>query len=158
MGAFVNLGSFIIQFVNICIIIFVMNKFLFKPYLIYIQAEEKKRSELETAHDEMEETKKEAKKEAKLILESAKLDAESIKKNAEVIAKKEASNLVVDAKNEAEKIKHKATLDIDNERKTLYSELKNKVLDVALKMNEKLFTKSDANKDFIEKAIKEEKV
>jgi large-conductance mechanosensitive channel len=65
MGAFVNLGSFIIQFINICIIIFVMNKFLFKPYLAYLKKEEKKRKELETAHKEMEEIKKEAKDEAK---------------------------------------------------------------------------------------------
>jgi len=83
MGAFVNLGSFIIQFVNICIIIFVLNKFLFKPYLAYMLTEDKKRSELEKAYDEMEEAKKEAKKEAKLILDEAKKDAESIKKNAE---------------------------------------------------------------------------
>lgn len=158
MWAFVNLGSFIIQFINICVIIFVMNKFLFKPYLIYIQAEEKKRLELESAHEKMEESKNEAKKEAKLILEEAKQDAEGIKKNAEWIAKKEASNIVEEAKNEAEKIKHKANLDIENEKKTLYAELKDKVLDVALKMNEKLFTKSDSNKDFITKALKEEKM
>jgi F-type H+-transporting ATPase subunit b len=131
---------------------------LFKPYLKYLQTEEKKRAELETAHKEMEEIKKDAKLEAKGILTAAKQEAEHIKKQGEVLAKQEADNLVNEAKEEAEKIKHKASLDIDNERKNLYSELKDKVLDVALKLNEKLFAKSEANKDFIEKALKEEKI
>lgn len=158
MDAFVNLGSFIIQFINICIIIFVLNKFLFKPYLGYIESEEKKRVELETAHSEMEELKKWAKSEAKQILDEAKKNALQIKANAENLAKDEADSILLEAKEEAQKIKSKANLDIENERKNLYSELKDKILDVALKLNEKLFTKSEANKDFIEKALKEQKI
>ena len=158
MDAFVNLGSFIIQFINISIIIFVLNKFLFKPYLAYIKAEEKKRQELERAHEEMELLKDEAKKEASEILKEAKKEASEIKKRSESIAKEEALEIVEEAKAEAGKIKNKAELDIENERKNLYAELKDKVLDVALKLNEKLFSKSDANKDFIEKALKEEKI
>lgn len=158
MDAFVNLGSFIIQFINICVIIFVLNKFLFKPYLGYIESEEKKRIELEKAHSEMEELKKWAKIEAKQIVDEAKKNAIEIKANAEDIANDEADSIISLAKDEAEKIKNKAALDIENERKNLYSELKDKVLDVALKLNEKLFSKSESNKSFIEKALKEEKI
>lgn len=156
MDAFVNLGSFLIQFTNICIIIFVLNKFLFKPYLWYLVTEEKKRSELETAHEKMEELKKDAWKEAKTIIESAKSEADSIKKQWELLAKQEATDIVENAKKDAEKIKNKAELDIENERKALYAELKWKVLDVALKLNEKLFSKSESNSLFIKKAIDDE--
>ena len=106
----------------------------------------------------MEEIKKEAKDEAKGILDEAKKIAVSIKKDSEIIAKQEATWIVEEAKVEATKIKQKANLDIENERKTLYAELKWKVLDVALKINEKMFTKSDANKDFIKKTLESEKL
>lgn len=158
MDQFINISSFAIQFVSICFIIFVLNIFLFKPYMKYLLAEEKKRADLEKAHQEMEEAKKEAKKEAKGILDEAKKEAESIKKNAEILAKQEASDIVEDAKSEAGKIRTKAELDIANERKNLYSELKGKILDVALKLNEKLFARSEANRDFIEKSLEAEKI
>jgi len=158
MGEFVNLWSFIIQFINICIIIYILNRFLFKPYLGYLKEEELKRKELEEAHSTMEELKKCAKVEAKWIIDDAKKEALTIKKQNEIVARQEATNLVEEAKNEATKIKSKAMQDIDNERKTLYSDLRDKVLDVALKLNEKLFTKSDANADFIKKTLEKEKI
>ncbi len=158
MDAFVNLGSFLIQFANILVIIIVMKLFLFKPYMAYLSSEEKKRKELEKAHEDMTETKKKANKDIESLIDEAKKEAESIKKNAEHIAKKESVDIIESAKNETQKMKEKASLDIENEKKILYAELKDKILDVAIKLNWKLFSKSDSNKEFIEKSLKEEKI
>lgn len=158
MWAFVNLWSFIIQFINICVIIFVLNKFLFKPYLIYLKKEEQKREEFEQSHMQMEKLISDAKHEAELVLSNAIKEMDVIRKQWELVAHKEAENLIEKARNEASMIKNKALLDIENERKTLYSDLKNKLLDVALKINQKLFSKSETNIDFIKTAINNEKI
>ena len=158
MNSFINIWSFLIQFVNIVIIIFILNKFLFKPYLKYLTTEEKKRKELEEAHVKLSEIKADALKEAKDIVDDAKKESHFIKDEAAEIAKEEALEIVNWAKDEADKIKVKAHLDIDNERKALYSDLKDKVLEVALRINEKLFSKSDVNADFIKTALENEKI
>ena len=75
---------------NIVIIIFILNKFLFKPYLKYLTAEEKKRKELEEAHVKLSEIKADALKEAKDIVEEAKKESHFIKDEAAEIAKEEA--------------------------------------------------------------------
>lgn len=158
MNSFVNLGSFIIQLINIWVIIFILNRFLFKPYLKYLTVEEKKRKELEEAHIKLNEIKDEAKKEAKDIVNEAKKESHFIKNEAWIIGKEEAKEIVDEAKSEAEKIKNKALLDIDNERKSMNESMKQNILEVALKLNEKLFSKNDANIDFIKKNIEKEAV
>ncbi|MDD2487402.1 MAG: ATP synthase F0 subunit B [Candidatus Gracilibacteria bacterium] len=156
MNSFVNLGSFIIQLINIAVIIFILNKFLFKPYLKYLTSEEKKRRELEEAHIILHDIKDEAKKEARDIIDEAKKESHFIKNEAGIIAKEEAKEIVDEAKDEAEKIKHKAMLDIENERKSMNESMREKILEVALKLNQKLFSKSDANVDFIKKSTEKE--
>lgn len=153
MSEFINIGSFVIQFINITVIIFVLNKFLFKPYLHYLQKEEKERKELEKAYIEMKYLKDEAKNDASIILMWAKNDSIAIKKQAEVIAKKEAEIIVSEAKDEATKIKVKWELDIRNEKKAMEEEMKSKILQIAIKLNEKLFTKNEANVNFIKKEL-----
>jgi len=56
-----------------------LNKFLFKPYLVYLHNEEIKRKELEEAHLKLHEIKENAKKEAKTIIDDAKKEASFIK-------------------------------------------------------------------------------
>ncbi|MCK9272305.1 ATP synthase F0 subunit B [Candidatus Gracilibacteria bacterium] len=156
MDSFVNLGSFIIQFVNIVVIIFMLNKFLFKPYLVYLHNEEIKRKELEEAHLKLHEIKENAKKEAKTIIDDAKKEASFIKSQGETLAKEETLAIINEAKEESERIKTKAMLDIDNERKAMNSTMKEKILEVALLLNEKLFKQSEANVSFIKKNAGEE--
>lgn len=156
MDSFVNLWSFIIQFVNIVIIIFMLNKFLFKPYLVYLHNEELKRKDLEDAHLKLHTLKDDAKKEAKEIIDDAKKEAHFIKVQWESLAKEETIAIINEAKEESERIKAKALLDVDNERKAMNSIMKEKILEVALKLNEKLFKQSEANIDFIKKNAEKE--
>ncbi|EKE26242.1 MAG: hypothetical protein ACD_4C00357G0001 [uncultured bacterium (gcode 4)] len=158
MDSFINLWSFIIQFINIVIIIFILNKFLFKPYLKYLHAEELKRKELEEAHTKLHDIKDEAKKEAKQIVDDAKKESQFIKAQWEMLAKEETIWIINEAKEEAEKIKSKALLDIENERKSMNAWMKEKILEVALKLNSKIFSKNDANIDFIKKTLENEKI
>lgn len=85
------------------------------------------------------------------------MEARSMLADSEGLAKKEYTLIIADARNEAEQIKLKASKDIENERLSLHNELRERVLSIALRANEKLFGKNEANAEFIAKIIKEEK-
>jgi len=77
--------------------------------------------------------------------------------DSEGLAKKEHALIIADALKEAEQLKAKAAQDIEREREILHDELRTKVLSIALRANEKLFGKNQANAEFITQVIKEEK-
>lgn len=156
MWEFFNLWSFIIQFINICIIIYLLNRFLFKPYLKYLDLEDKKRQDLEKAHEDLEVIKEKATNEAKNLIEEAKEEAKFIKKQWRELTKQEAEVILNHAKLEAVRIKTKWLEDVENERSILYNEIKEKILNIALKLNEQLFIDSKPNIDFIKKSLEKE--
>jgi F0F1-type ATP synthase membrane subunit b/b' len=82
------------------IIIYILNRFLFRPYLKFIKEEDKKRVELDTAYEEMNVLKEKAKLEAGQIVESAKVNALEIRANIENLANQEKEAII--AKAEAE--------------------------------------------------------
>ena len=153
----VNLGSLLIQLINLSIVVFVLYRFIFKPYLAFIDEETAKREALEENIHASKHIIFDAGKEAAALMESAKNEARAIVADSEGLAKKEYALIVADARREAEQIKLKASKDIENERQALYNELRDRVLSIALRANERLFGKTEANTEFITKIIQEEK-
>ncbi len=153
----VNLGSLIIQFVNLSVVVYVLYRFIFKPYLAFIDEETAKREAFEANARAAEHLISDAWKEAAGIVETAKKEARAIVADSEGLAKQEYALIVADARKEAEQMKTKASKDIENERVSLHNELRDKVLFIALRANEKLFGKSQANAEFIAQTIKDEK-
>lgn len=153
---FVNWSAFIIQLVNISIIIFVLNRFLFRPYLAYLDEETRKREQVDRDYADREERKKATEKEITVLLDQAKKDVQDMVLQAETRAKQEAVSILNQAKQEAEQIKAKALKDIDGEREALYEELRERVLSIALRANERLFGKKEANAEFIAQIAREE--
>jgi F0F1-type ATP synthase membrane subunit b/b' len=100
------------------------------------------------------ETIERAEKEAKDIVESAKREGKNIREESKTVAKQEASLIVFSANKEADAVRAKAGTDIENERRSLEESLRAKVVSVALKINEKMFGKSEANAEFVKNAAK----
>lgn len=148
----INPSSLIIQTINISIVIFVLWKYFFKPYLAYLDIEAQKRRELEENSRESEHIISQARIDANKIIDEARIDARSQATEIIDIARKESDSLRTQAAQEAEIARKKWFADLELERKKLTEELKSKVLGVALKMNEKLFSNSDAQKDFLKKS------
>lgn len=152
----INFQTLIIQTINISIVVFVLWRFLFKPYLAFIDSEAEKQRLFEENTLAAAHLISNASKEAVSIVEAAKVEARTMLTDSEGLAKKEYSLIIADARNESEQMKQKASKDIENERLSLYTELREKVLSIALRANEKLFGKNEANVQFITKIIKEE--
>lgn len=150
----INIQALIIQTINVLIVAAVLWRFVFRPYLAHIDEQTRKQAELEENIRAADHIISKARKEADEIADAAKKEAKEIVAQSESLAKKEASTIVAGARTEVEQMKAKAELDIANERKSLEVAMQDRVLDIALRLNEKLFGKKEANADFIKQAMK----
>lgn len=153
MNEFFNTWSLIIQFINILIILYLLNRFLFKPYLAYLDKEVEERKEFEAKAKNIDTILSDAENKAKSIVNDAKTKAVWIKDKAVLLGKDEAEVIKTKAKDEADKIKAKWLLDVEEERKNLHAWLKNEAVSLAIRLNKKLFTESKNNEDFIVKSL-----
>jgi F-type H+-transporting ATPase subunit b len=149
MDTLIDWGSLLIQFINFAIIAFVLRKYFFVPYTKFLDEEAKKRVSLEEQIAKSEHIVQDAHNQADNIIDQAKVDAKIIASEIVENAHKEASEIVTRAQIDADAARSKGFADIAHERKMIAEELKVKVVEIALKMNEKLFGKNEANVDFI---------
>lgn len=147
---FFTLETLVIQTIILVLILWVLNRFVFKPYLVYLDKEAEKRKKLETDYNNIEKLNKEALEAKEALLAEARTDASTIRKDATEIAKKEAQVIKDSAILEAASIKNSALSEIAKEKETMLNDVKAKSIDLILKFNAKLFSREKVNKDFIE--------
>lgn len=135
----IDIPSLAIQSVNLAVIIFVLWKFFFSPYLRYLDEEAKKREKLESELQKSANIVKDAHDQADNILDQSRVDAKMIATEITENARKEATEIIAKAHADADAARSKGFADIAHEKKVILEELKGRVVDVALKMNEKLF-------------------
>lgn len=152
---FVDWKVMLVQIVNFAIIFYVLSKFVFKPLIAFLDAEDAKRAKIDSIAADIETQKAESDKKAHDLIDHARREAIAIKTQAEALAKKESSLMISRANEEIAAMKAKAELDLVNERKQLETAMKDRILTIALSLNEKLFGKKEANADFIKQAMKE---
>lgn len=151
MNTLFDFSSFIIQAINFAIVAFVLRGFIFKPYMKFLEEETAKRTELEKKLSESDAILANAKEESENIIDKARVEAKIM--GAEIVenARKEGAEIAARAHADADAARAKGFAQVEQERKAMTEELKTKVLDVALKLNEKLFGKNEANVDFLKK-------
>jgi F-type H+-transporting ATPase subunit b len=147
---FFTLETLVIQTIILVLILWVLNRFVFKPYLVYLDKEAEKRKKLETDYNNIEKLNKEAVEAKEALLAEARIDATSIRKDATEIAKKEAQVIKDSAILEAASIKNSALSEIAKEKETMLNDVKAKSIELILKFNAKLFSSEKVNKDFVE--------
>ncbi len=155
LAQFVDWKVMLVQVVNFAIIFYVLQKFVFKPLISYLDIQQAKQVNIDALAKDMEAQKADADKTVHDILEHARQEVLAMKTQAETLAKKETSLMIARANEEIMAMKAKAELDIANERKQMESAMQDRILTIALKLNEKLFSKKEANIDFIKQAMKE---
>jgi F-type H+-transporting ATPase subunit b len=154
MSALFDFSSFIIQAINFIIVAFVLRKFFFVPYMSYLDEEAKKRRTLEAEIAKSANILTDAHNQATNIIDQSKVDAKLIASEIAENARKESVELIKKAHADADAARAKGFDDIALERKMIVEELRSKVIDVALKMNEKLFSKNEFNVEFLKTQAK----
>ena len=119
--------------------------------MAYLEAETQKRADLEKQLADANMILSQAKTESEEILAHAKKEAKTLGWEIVENAKKEASDVLAQANADAESARNKGFTQVELERKNMTEELKWKVLDIALKLNAKLFQKNEAHVEFLKK-------
>ena len=149
MDAF-NLWSMIIQLVNLAIVLFVLKKFLFDPYLKMVEKTEHDQKEIAHVHATVEKIRKDAEKEANMLVSDAHKKAFEMREHAAKNAAKNADDIVAEATEQARIIRDRAEGEIHALEQTFSKRMKDGVMTAAVELNKKLLGQSNtARQDFM---------
>ncbi len=150
---FVTVETFVIQFIIILIVLWVLNKFVFRPYLAYLDEWEAKQKKVQEDYNNAEAILEEKRKQGDDLLEKARSKGNSVIEEAESMAKSRKDSILLEAQTQAQESLMQAQSQIEKERQSMLSQIKKNMVDITLRLNEKLFKDSKVSKDFIEKNI-----
>lgn len=150
---FVTIETFVIQFVLLIVVLFVMNKFIFQPYLKYLDELEEKQNKLESDYKNIDKLVKTAEDKKKKILSDARKEGNTIIEEAKTLGSKTRDTIIESAEAEAKTMVESSKVQIEQEKLAMLGSIKSKVIDLSLKLNGKLFSDEKASKDFLEKNI-----
>ena len=149
MEAF-NLGSMLIQIVNLAVVLFVLKKALFDPYLKLVEKTEADQKEIANVHSTVEKIRKDAEKEATALVSDAHKKAFEMREHAAKNAQKNADDIVAQAEEQARIIRERAEGEIHALEQTFAKRMKEGVMSAAVELNKKLLGQSNtARHDFM---------
>lgn len=150
---FVTVETFIIQFLILLTVLWVLNKFVFKPYLAYLDEWEAKQKKVREDYNNAESILEEKKREGDKMLEDARMKGNSVIEEAENMANSKKDKILFEAETQAKESLELSRKWIENERQSMLSDIKDNVVDMALRLNHKLFKDEKTSKDFLNKHI-----
>jgi F-type H+-transporting ATPase subunit b len=155
---FFTLETLIIQFIILAIIIWVLNTYVFKPYLKYLDREETRRKKLEQDYKNIDKLLASANQEKELLLSEARTKSDNILIDSEMLAKKKKEEILLKADEDAKEIINSAKTEIEKERLSMLNSIKSKVTDLVLQFNSKLFKQEKLSRDFVENELDNMKI
>jgi len=148
-----NLGVIIAQIINFGALFFIFKYFLWDKLVKLIGERKTQLEKIDNVESDVKVRLEKADKDAEKVLEKAREKAGEIEKSSANLAKKSKEKIIAEAEMQADSIVSWARADIEKEKLSMMSGIKSKVIDLSLKLNEKLFTSEKANKDFMEKEL-----
>ena len=132
--------------ISFAILYFILAKFAWKPILGAVTEREKSIKDALSAAQKAKEEMANLKADNEKILNEAKLQRESLLKEAREIKSKIIADAESEATEKANKLVESAKTAIENEKSAAMKELKNTVVDLSLDIAEKLLSKELADK------------
>ena len=141
--------------VSFAILYFILAKFAWKPILGAVNEREKSIKDALSAAEMAKEEMASLKADNEKILNEAKLQRESLLKEAREIRSRIIADAESEATEKANKLIESAKTAIENEKSAAMKELNNTVVDLSLNIAEKLLSKELDNKEKQQKNIQE---
>ena len=140
----INLVGLVFQVINFLLLLYLLNRFLFKPLLARMdERSEKIEKGLEDAETAARDREL-ARAEREAAVSEARKEAAEMLARANKIAEDTRNEILTDARTEAEKVTQRAREEINAEKEKAMSELRSQVADLALEAAAKL-VRSDMN-------------
>lgn len=155
---FVTVETFLIQTVILILIIYVLNRFLFKPYLAYLDKLEEKQKKIEEDYKNMDSLLVKAEEDREKILSEAREKWAKIISESENIWNKKRETIILKAEDDAKKLLEWTRWEIEKERNFMVSSIKSSVVNLVLRLNSKLFKKENITEEFVKKELETAKI
>lgn len=107
MDQLIDINALVIQTFNLCVVIWVLHRFLFRPYLAFLDKEQLERDKLQKDIAESNHVILNAQKEAEEIVALSKKDAKEMANNIVQNAHDEAAGLREQASRDAELVRQR---------------------------------------------------
>lgn len=150
---FVTIETFIIQSIILLVVLWVLNKFIFRPYLAYLDEWEAKQKKVQDDYNNAEAILEEKRLQWEKMLSDARAKWNTVIEEAESMAQAKKEKIIADAEVEVKKSSELAKKQMEQEHHSMLSGAKEHIINTALKLNEKLFKDEKASKDFMNKHI-----
>lgn len=132
-------GTFLlIQIINVCILIFVLNKIVYKPVLQLLEKRKKKIEEGLVLTEKLQKEQEKLEVHKKKIIEEANLESRLIIDNARKSAKVVEGTLLKEAKIKADNVVEKGKADLVIRQKEMEKMLQTKMIDAVMSLTQKL--------------------
>ncbi|MDP2090490.1 MAG: ATP synthase F0 subunit B [Candidatus Gracilibacteria bacterium] len=153
MNEGLNFGTIIAQIINFLLLLFIFKHFLGKKIVDAIEDRKSKLENIDLMQKQYKEKLELADIEVQKILEESRKKVGEIEEFAIASAKKEKESILSKAMSDAKALISSAEKEMEVEKNKMLSNIKTRVIDLALKVNKKLFDKENINKDFVEKEL-----
>lgn len=155
MEAF-NFWSMLIQVINLGVVLFVLKKFLFDPYLKLVEKTEADQKEIASMHETVARIRAEAEREANELISEAHKKAFEMREHAAKNAQKHADDILAQATEQARIIRERAEGEITVLEQNFAKRMKEGVMTAAVSLNKKLLGQSNtARQDFMKAHLDE---
>jgi len=151
----IDISVIFAQIINFWILFYIFKRFIADRLNKAILERRVLLKKLAEADREYEEKIAAAKAEESQILKNARIDANAMLVDAKDLADQKASLIMAKAKKDIDAIMEGGRREIEKERLGMLQSMKGKIIDLSLKLNDKMFTEEKASRDFMEKKLEE---
>ncbi len=147
----IDISLIFAQLFNFLILFFLFKYFLAERLHTLIQERKKQREKLDLVELQYQEKMNLAETQKQEILLEAHNTSKVLLEESQILAHAKAGILIEDAQAEVQSILESGRREIEKERTTMLTQMRSHILDVSLRLNQKMFGTQEENKEFIEK-------
>lgn len=138
------------QLINFWILYYIFKTFIADKLNTRLHKRREQLLKLEKAEEHYEEKMKLAEEERHEMIKNARKTSRDLMKESEIVAKAKAQAIIEKAHAEVESILWGGRRELEKERLSMLNQMKKHIIDVSLKLNEKMFGKWKTSKEFLE--------
>lgn len=149
----IDLFIVLAQLINFWILFAIFKVFIAETFNAKMEQRKQQLKKLAQADEHYEQKMSLARQQKHEMLNETRQTTAALMRESEKIAIEKANIIIAKANRDATAILDGGRLEIDKERKSMLSDVKGHIVDMSLKLNEKMFGKWQTNREFFEKEL-----
>ena len=149
----INITLILAQLANFLILFMIFKKFIADKLIATIETRRELQAKLELAAAEYEKNIAAAKQEKEDILKQARENAKTMMIDVEALANKKSVDILLRAEEKANLTLEGGRRQLEKERLSMLAQMKSKIIDISLRLNEKLFDDEAVDQEFMAKEM-----